>query len=1520
MLIYIMHNDKIDIFRLSKEAVGKYLISDVDKYNNKRNLLNVEGRNGKWFIFGNENVKITYNNQYCSSIELLLYTFYQLTVMGSETILLYILPSYDNSFFAKELLDNVSITIGSDKNCDISFSGSISNEQVIIEYTNGVFYFKNIESKVPIYLNRVRKNSGVIRNFDTLFIMGLKVIACGNKLFINNPSGHVSVFGGTKYKTFEDSYIVGNYDTDVRSYTNFYEESDYYAKSPLFRPQIRPFNLVITEPPSKLQRDKSSVLMNVIPTLLMSLSSLIMTVSSVKSYRAGESSKEDLWSSLLMCLAMIVAGILWPFVEKFYNNMVVFFGNFKRVRNYRKYLKTKTKLLCDEAQAQKMAYIVNYIDYSACQKVIEKRSAELFSRDCDSEDFLNIRLGKGDIELNCNIDYNKPDYVEDYDSLLDDVDAMIKKYKYIVDIPFVISLAQKNVIAFILSEHRLYDDYMSGIILQLITFHSFYDLKLVVLTSDYYHELDYLKSSNHCWNDNKSFRYFASNLDEAQLISSVLERELKIREVNSSEKSVFQPYYLIISNCIDEYRNLNIIGDILDLERNLGFGLLMYDTKISNIPSDCVNFVNVSLNEGTSFQINMNNILKFVPEFASTYGVNVDYCSRLISNIPLKNNNVVYQDSFLPDSIGFLEMYEVGNIEQLNCAIRWENSDPFNSLSVPVGVDVNGNFVNLDLHEKNHGPHGLIAGMTGSGKSEFIITYILSLAVNYKPEEVQFLLIDYKGGGLAGAFENRREGIKLPHLVGTITNLDTAEMKRTLVSIKSELQRRQKIFNEAKEVLDTGNIDIYKYQKLYRDGILNDPLSHLFIICDEFAELKAQQPDFMDELVSAARIGRSLGIHLILATQKPSGVVDEQIWSNSKFKVCCKVQTVDDSNEMLRKPDAAYLRESGRFYLQVGYDEYFILGQSAYSGMPYIPSETIVSKIDNVINFVNNTGEVYKNASSKVENIQKRENIGEELINILKYIIHVSEDMGYKYQQLWLDNIPSILYYDYVVRKYELKPVLYNINPVIGEYDDPSRQTQGYVSLPMSSEGNTFICGASGSGKNTLFSTIIYSTILNHNCDEVNIYILDFGAEKLMKFQKAPQVGDVLTIADTDKIRYLFYMLENMKNERQKYYAKNGGDFNSDIVQKKCPFPNILIFIYDIEVFKETYDELYDEQFVPFTRNCAKFGFYFVVSSTSPGSLGYFAENNFPKKIMLNMVDSSDYSMFFDTNLVPSKNPGRGLVKVGDEVFEFQVSLIFSAETVNQKLNYVFKQLDKFLLNKAKPIPTIPDVVTVDYIKNLPLELNSLPVGVNLLTAQPCFYDFSQRFNLISASRNNDGLKFVLSIIKCIQLLRNQKLIVINGIKDSNLMIDDNVKYYDSAFKKVVPIIYDNVCKYNNVESSENSFIIFIIGYNRINKILNKAKDEDSNLINLEELLISAKSNKFFKFIIYESASSFDEIKDGDIVNYIDDSNGIWVGRGFDNQNCFESPDSYNDDVKLTSDSVVLVKNGKAEYAKFIKM
>ena len=314
--------------------------------------------------------------------------------------------------------------------------------------------------------------------------------------------------------------------------------------------------------------------------------------------------------------------------------------------------------------------------------------------------------------------------------------------------------------------------------------------------------------------------------------------------------------------------------------------------------------------------------------------------------------------STLPKMISFLDMFGVGKVEHLNSSQRWKENNPVRSLAAPIGVGIDGEQFILDIHQKYHGPHGLIAGMTGSGKSEFIITYILSMAVNYRSDEIAFLLIDYKGGGLTSAFEDPVKGVYLPHLVGTITNLDGSAINRSLISIQSEVTRRQRVFKETASTVEESTIDIYTYQKLYREGKVSEPLPHLIIIADEFAEMKQQEPDFMDNLISIARIGRSLGVHLILATQKPSGIVNDQIRSNTKFRVCLKVQDKADSTDMLKRPEGAEIKETGRFYLQVGYNEFFALGQSAWTGADYYPKDELIIKKDDSVTFIDNMGQI----------------------------------------------------------------------------------------------------------------------------------------------------------------------------------------------------------------------------------------------------------------------------------------------------------------------------------------------------------------------------------------------------------------------------------------------------------------------------------------------------------------------------------------------------------------------------------
>ena len=406
----------------------------------------------------------------------------------------------------------------------------------------------------------------------------------------------------------------------------------------------------------------------------------------------------------------------------------------------------------------------------------------------------------------------------------------------------------------------------------------------------------------HIWDNLKQIRFFADEYTDMNEISKYLLEELSNRLENNNSTNAdykfFLLYYLVITDDYKTINKLNFIIELLNVKQNVGFSLFCITNDVYTLPDKCKTFIDIT--NGILYE---NIIKNDVKELIQTeikidppFTIFFEQISQQLVNIPIKENTGT---GSLPNNYSFLEMFNVGNIDNLNILQRWTKNDATLSLKAPIGVDSNGIIISLDAHEKFHGPHGLIAGATGSGKSELIITYILSLAVNYHPYDVNFLLIDYKGGGLAGAFQ--KQNFKLPHLAGTITNIDKHDLERSLTSIQSELRRREIIFNEARNITNEGTMDIYKYQKLYHDGIVKEPIAHLFIICDEFAELKQQLPDFMDELVSVSRIGRSLGVHLILATQKPSGVVNDQIRSNIKFGICLKVQDTSDSRDVISK-------------------------------------------------------------------------------------------------------------------------------------------------------------------------------------------------------------------------------------------------------------------------------------------------------------------------------------------------------------------------------------------------------------------------------------------------------------------------------------------------------------------------------------------------------------------------------------------------------------------------------------------
>ena len=258
----------------------------------------------------------------------------------------------------------------------------------------------------------------------------------------------------------------------------------------------------------------------------------------------------------------------------------------------------------------------------------------------------------------------------------------------------------------------------------------------------------------------------------------------------------------------------------------------------------------------------------------------------------------------------FLSVHECRETSDLNIREQYRMNRSRDSLRGILGIDENGNRIVLDIHDSKDGPHGIVAGMTGSGKSELLLSYVLSLCCSYSSTDLQFAFIDFKGGGLATILKN------LPHTAGVLSNLDYDCMDRALLSFNRICTEREELLLRMHEKCGQPISNLKDYRNHFDSSYGLPWIADLVIIVDEFAELKKARPDDMKNLISIARIGRSLGIHLILCTQKPSGVINEEILSNCAFRICLKVSSRSDSNEVTGTVAASYFTRPGQFLVK----------------------------------------------------------------------------------------------------------------------------------------------------------------------------------------------------------------------------------------------------------------------------------------------------------------------------------------------------------------------------------------------------------------------------------------------------------------------------------------------------------------------------------------------------------------------------------------------------------------------------
>lgn len=729
----------------------------------------------------------------------------------------------------------------------------------------------------------------------------------------------------------------------------------------------------------------------------------------------------------------------------------------------------------------------------------------------------------------------------------------------------------------------------------------------------------------------------------------------------------------------------------------------------------------------------------------------LEQMGRRLSGIKV---NEIETTSEIPQSLDFFSMYGVRKLDDFMVEERWKKNRTYNSMKALIGKKSGNADCYLDIHEKYHGPHGLIAGTTGSGKSETLQTYILSLALNFSPEDVSFFIIDFKGGGMANLFDG------LPHMAGQISNLSGNQIRRAMISIKSENLRRQRIFTE------NGVNNINLYTRLYKNKEAQEPVPHLFIIIDEFAELKKEEPDFMRELISVAQVGRSLGVHLILATQKPSGTVDDNIWSNSRFRLCLRVQDRQDSNDMLHKPDAAFITQTGRGYLQVGSDEIYELFQSGWSGAPYEESE---DGADVSVSMLTRTGKEAL-AASRLRRLRKEVNKRDtqektQLSAIVEYLKLKAEELGYQNaRQLWM----PVLEKNIVLSELEKADVSerektekWSLDAVVGLYDDPQNQQQKPLLVDFAQNGNLAVCGSVVTGKSIFMQTMLYSLFQKYNPDQLQCYILDFSSHLMTPFESAPNTGGIVYDNQEDRLGKFMHLLEKMMEERKKLFE--GGNYAQYVRAYGQKIPAILVVIDNFGGFREKTRMKYDDIILKYVREGTGYGMYLAVTAAGYGMAeipGRIADN-IRTPICLEQSDRFRYMEILRTTKLPvfpeAGIPGRGLAEVDGKMLEFQTALSVQADDDfgrGRILEQFSKEKSvKWTGKRPLPIPEIPEnpilgqLEKMENYSKLAEGRNHIPFAYELETAEVFSVGLRETYCYTISGRAHTGKTNVLKLL-----------------------------------------------------------------------------------------------------------------------------------------------------------------------------
>lgn len=918
------------------------------------------------------------------------------------------------------------------------------------------------------------------------------------------------------------------------------------------------------------------------------------------------------------------------------------------------------QLAADLTAAQQIERAVRRGETPALSEVVEaihRLGPLLWTHRPEHPEFLTVRIGLGDAMSRCEIEKSRDNDAES--KYLLQLQELREQFAEVSDVPVIADLRECGAFG-VCGPRGIVDGVARGIIMQLIALHSPAELTVTAFASQQsrisWEWLEWLPHAGSVYSP-LSGNHLTDSANGGIALLSRLEDLVKVR--TREIESTCEPAFGVITGddaATDARAPLTLpavivlVDDTAPIDRSrltrlaergaqVSVHVIWVATQITSLPAACRTFVLIeNAQSGSTVGLVRHGRHSFPVACDAIDVADARQVALLLAPV-VDVGAAVEDDTDLPRSVSYLSLTGTGIATDPSAVARlWVSNDsvmprdgsakkPTNNpaaLGALVGSTGVQDFY-LDLRE--HGPHALVGGTTGSGKSEFLQSWMLGMATANSPDRLTFLLVDYKGGT---AFA---ECAQLPHTVGLVTDLSPHLVRRALTSLGAEIKRREELLNlkRAKDLVS-----------LEQTGDPDTPPA-LVIIVDEFAALATEVPEFVDGVIDVAQRGRSLGLHLILATQRPAGVIKDNLRANTNLRIALRLNDVDDSLDVVGDALAAHFPPEipGRAVAKTGPGRLTTF-QAGYVG-GWTGDQPDSAPID-IWEFVFGRRRPWNTQVAATG----RSAAGPTDIARIVTTTRAAFD------QLRIPS-PRKPWLPPMVGTYALESLVAPAGQIaLGRLDLPDRQQQPTAGWEPD-QGNLAVIGTSGAGKSTALRTVAISAVLAAE-GPVHVYGFDFSSGSLRMLETLPHVAAIIDGDDDERIGRVLRRLVALLDERARRFTRANVSDLTGYRQSVDPHePRMLLLIDGIGAFREAYEHIgHSAHFAMFNQIVSdgrRLGVHVVVTGDRPGALSTSLASMMQSRITLRLASDDDYMLTGERHDILSVNspPGRGLI-AGNEV------------------------------------------------------------------------------------------------------------------------------------------------------------------------------------------------------------------------------------------------------------------------------